>query len=54
MEYVKIVKESVISKGNDVIFEKFWNLYNSEKVSDPGLNKKIRTKQIGEFNMGRL
>ena len=44
MEYVKIVKESVITKGNYVILNKFWNVYTRKKVSDPKLNLKSGTR----------
>ena len=46
MKYAQIVKESVIPKVNDVILDEFWNLYTSQKVTDPKLiqsgNKKKR------------
>ena len=44
MEYVKIVKESVITKGNYVILNKFWNVHTRKKVSDPKLNLKSGKK----------
>ena len=38
IEYGKIVKESVITKGNDVILNEVWNAHNIHKVTDRNLN----------------
>ena len=45
MEYVKIVKESVTPKGNDVILNEVWNVFTSQKFSDSKLNLKIGNKK---------
>ena len=37
IEYGNMVKEPVTPNDNDVI-DKFWNLYNSQKVPDEKLN----------------
>ena len=40
IEYEKIIKVSVIPKGNDVILYEIWNVYNSQKFPNQGWNKK--------------
>ena len=40
VEYVNIIKESVIPKGNDVIIDEVWNIYTSQQFPDLKLNGK--------------
>ena len=54
MECVQNVKESFIPKGNDGIFGGFWNVHNSQKVTDQKLNKNMDTIKRGEFHMMRI
>ena len=44
IEYVQVVKESVIPKGNSVVLNAVWNVYTSQKVPDPKLNKTSGSK----------
>ena len=54
MEYGNIVKESVTPKSNNVIFDEVWNVYNSQKVPEKKLNKKVETIQGGESQMTKI
>ena len=42
---------SVITKGDDTITDKVWNVYTIQKVTDINLKKKVEAKYGGEFQM---
>ena len=51
VEYVNIIKESVIPKGNDVIIDEVWNIYTSQQFPDlkfNGKNGKTTNRSISD------
>ena len=49
MECGKVVKESVIPKGNDTTLYEVYNIYTFQKVPDPDNINKMEIKKGGIF-----